>query len=258
MQGGKIMSIAIITGASSGLGKEFLKQTAAVYPEIEEIWVIARRLEKLEELQEDLPNYKIVPIKLDLTEESAYISFQDCLAKKRPDIKLMINNAGFGKLCDFAETPYRDHMLQCDLNVRALTVMTNLVLPYMRPGAAVIEVCSIAAFVPTPNMTVYCSTKAYVLSFAKALRTELRSRKINVLAVCPGPMATEFLDVAEITGNSKLFDSLPYCQADQVAYKALRAAKKGRGVYTNKVLYKVYRVLGKILPHNWMMHFTKA
>lgn len=252
------MSIAIITGASSGLGKEFLKQTAAVYPEIREIWVIARRMERLEALQTVLPDHKVVPIQLDLTEESAYTSFRDYLAEKNPDIKLMINNAGFGKLCDFAETPYRDQMLQCDLNVRALTVMTNLVLPYMHPGSAVIEVCSIASFVPTPNMTVYCSTKAYVLSFSKALRAELKSRKINVLAVCPGPMATEFLDVAEITGNSKLFDSLPYCRADEVACKALKAAKKGRNVYTNKLLFKIYRVLGKVLPHNWMMHFTKA
>lgn len=252
------MSIAIITGASSGLGKEFLKQTAAVYPEIREFWVIARRLEKLEELQGILPDCKIVPLKLDLTQESSYISFKEYLAEKNPDVTLMINNAGFGKLCNFAETPYKDQMLQCDLNVRALTVMTNLVLPYMRSGSAVIEVCSIASFVPTPNMTVYCSTKAYVLSFAKALRAELKSRKINVLAVCPGPMATEFLDVAEITGNSKLFDSLPYCSPEKVALKALKAAQKGRNVYTNKVLFKIYRVLGKILPHNWMMYFTKA
>lgn len=252
------MSIAIITGASSGLGKEFLKQTAVVYPEIREIWVIARRLERLEELQKDFPDLKIVPIKLDLTEESAYLSFRDCLAEKKPEVKLMINNAGFGTLCDFAEAPYKEQMLQCDLNVRALTVMTNLVLPYMHAGASVVQVCSIASFVPTPNMTVYCSTKAYVLSFSKALREELKPRGINVLAVCPGPMATEFLDVAKITGNSKLFDSLPYCQPSEVAYKALRAAKKGRCVYTNKFLFKFYRVLGKILPHNWLMHFTKA
>ncbi len=252
------MSIAIVTGASAGLGVEFLKKLGTVYPEIEEYWVVARRTERLEALKDILPGKTITPISLDLTATESYIEMDALLKDKKPAVKLLINNAGFGKLGDFASTAYEPQMLQCDLNVRALTVITNLVLPYMTKGSAVINVCSIAAFVPTPNMTVYCSTKAYVYSFSKSLRFELKNRGINVLAVCPGPMATEFLDVADITGRSKTFETLPYCKADQVAEKALKAAKKGRGIYTNKFLYKLYRVLAKIVPHGLFMHFTRT
>lgn len=252
------MSIAIVTGASAGLGVEFLKKLGMVYPEIEEYWVVARRTERLEALKDILPGKTITPISLDLTATGSYAEMDALLKDKKPAVKLLINNAGFGKLGDFASTAYEPQMLQCDLNVRALTVITNLVLPYMAEGSAVINVCSIAAFVPTPNMTVYCSTKAYVYSFSKSLRFELKNRGINVLAVCPGPMATEFLDVADITGRSKTFETLPYCKADQVAEKALKAAKKGRGIYTNKFLYKLYRVLAKIVPHGLFMHFTRT
>lgn len=252
------MSIAIITGASAGLGIEFLKKLGRIYPDIDEYWVIARRVERLEALKSILPEKKIKPIGLDLTREKSYEELDSILKESHPKVSLLINNAGFGKLCDFATASYEPQMLQCDLNVRALTVVTNLVLPYMSEGSAVINVCSIAAFVPTPNMTVYCSTKAYVYSFSKSLRFELKNRKINVLAVCPGPMATEFLDVADITGRSKTFDTLPYCKAEEVAEKALIAAKKGRGIYTNKFLYKLYRLLAKIIPHGLFMHFTRT
>ena len=252
------MSIAIVTGASAGLGVEFLKKLETVYPEIEEYWVIARRTERLEALKELIPGKSLRSISLDLTAEKSYEKLETLLGEVRPQVKLLINNAGFGKRCDFATAPYKPQMLQCDLNVRALTVVTNLVLPYMSPGSAVINVCSIAAFVPTPNMTVYCSTKAYVYSFSKSLRYELKNRGINVLAVCPGPMATEFLDVADITGRSKTFETLPYCKPNQVAEKALKAAKKGRGIYTNRGIYKLYRFLSKIIPHGLFIHFTRT
>lgn len=252
------MLTAIVTGASAGLGIEFLKKLGSVYPEIEEYWVIARRTERLEALKDILPGKTVKPISLDLTEKESYTELKAILEENKPQVKLLINNAGFGKLDDFAASTYEPQMLQCDLNVRALTVVTNLVLSYMSDNSAIINVCSIAAFVPTPNMTVYCSTKAYVYSFSKSLRFELKDRGINVLAVCPGPMATEFLDVANITGRSKTFDTLPYCKADQVAEKALKAAKKGRGIYTNKLLYKFYRLLAKVIPHGLFMHFTRT
>ena len=123
----------------------------------------------------------------------------------------------------------------------------------IKKGSAIINVCSIAAFVPTPRMTVYCSTKAYVFSFSKSLREETKKSGINVLAVCPAPMDTEFLAVAGIEGKSPLFDKLPRVKPAEVAEKSLRKAFAGRAVYTNRILYKMYRVLGKLLPHNWLM-----
>ena len=108
-------------------------------------------------------------------------------------------------------------------------------------------------------MTVYCSTKAYVLSFTKSLNFELRGTGINVCAVCPGPMATEFLDVAGISGGkSKTFETLPYCDPDKVAAGALKAASGGRNIYTPKAFYKFYRFLAKILPHSLVMKMSKT
>ncbi len=252
------MSIAIITGASAGLGTEFIKFIPKVYPEIDEYWVIARRTEKLEALKEQYPDKKIVPLSYDLSKEETYRNFQDYLKEKNPDVLLLINNAGVGDLCDFATADYEKQMLQCNLNVRGLTVVTNLVLKYMKENSQVVNVASIASFVPNANMSVYCSTKAYVLSFSRAVRFELKKRKINVLAVCPGPMSTEFIDVANITGRSKTFETLPYCNPSDVAYKALKAAKKGKGIYTNKLFYKFYRILARVVPHRWLMHLSKT
>lgn len=252
------MPVAIITGASAGLGSKFLKHMSKVYPEIDEYWVIARRIDKLEAYKEQYPDKKVVPLSYDLSKEETYPEFQAYLKEMNPDVKLLINNAGVGDLGDFATSDYPKQMLQCNLNVRGLTVITNLVLKYMKEGSAVINVASIASFVPNANMAVYCSTKAYVVSFSRAIRFELKKRRINVLAVCPGPMATEFLDVANITGRSKTFETLPYCKPDDVAYKSLKAAKKGKGIYTNKLFFKFYRILAKILPHRWLMYFAKT
>ena len=103
-------------------------------------------------------------------------------------------------------------------------------------------------------MAVYSSTKAYVMSLSRALRVELKKRKINVLAVCPGPMSTEFLSVANIEkGSSPMFDMLPRVNPRTMAVKSLKASKKRKAVYTNRVIYKFYRLVAKILPHSWVM-----
>ena len=252
------MSVAIITGASVGLGTEFIKYIPTVYPEIDEYWVIARRTEKLEAIKEQYPDKKVVSLSYDLSKEETYPEFQKFLLENKPDVKLLINNAGVGELGDFATADYPKQMLQCNLNVRGLTVVTNLVLKYMKAGASVINVASIASFVPNANMAVYSSTKAYVLSFSRAVRFELKNRKINVLAVCPGPMSTEFLDTANITGKSKTFETLPYCKPDKVALNSLKAAKKGKGIYTNRGFYKFYRILARVVPHRWLMYLAKT
>ena len=145
-----------------------------------------------------------------------------------------------------------------DLNCRALTAITRLCLPYMLDDSLVLNVASIAAFAPTPRMTVYSATKAYVLAFSKALHEELRPRGIKVCAVCPGPMDTEFWDVAGVgEGKSRLIDKLPKVSPTAVATGSLRAAKRGKRSYTNSLFYKFYRVLAKILPHGLLREFTE-
>lgn len=252
------MNIAVITGASSGLGAEYTKALADSGREIDEIWLIARRYERLKELSSNISK-KTKILCLDLTDENDIEKYENELRTNNPNVKILINNAGFGKLgkVENIDNEYNRGMIR--LNCEALTVLTNITLKYMKERSEIINTCSIAAFAPNPNLTVYSATKAYVFSFSKALREELKQRKINVLAVCPGPMDTEFLSVANITpGASHTFDTLPRVKPKDVAVKSLKASLKGRAVYTNRLFYKFYRVVSKILPHNFVMKVSKA
>lgn len=251
------MNIAVITGASSGLGKEFLEQLMNTAPLPDEVWLIARREERLQQLANIYPQTTFRCLPLDLAAQESYDTYAQLLAETKPRIRLLINNAGYGKLGDFVNGELNEQSGMVDLNCRALTAMSLASLPYMDRGCAILNVCSIAAFAPTPRMTVYCSTKAYVYSFSKSLRRELRSRGINVMAVCPGPMSTEFLEVADITERSKTFQTLPYCNPKTVAKGSLKRVYR-RGIYTPHPFYKFYRLLAKLLPHGLVMHMSKT
>ena len=252
------MSIAVVTGASSGLGIEYVKVILSRFSDISEILVIARRKDRLEALSSLSDKIKITPVPLDLTKDESFEKYEALLNEKSENVKILVNNSGFGTLADFRDEKYNTQTSMIDLNVKALTALSSITLKYMKKGSMIINVCSIASFVPTPRMAVYCSTKAFVLSFSKALHKEEKKNGITVLAVCPGPMDTEFLDVANVTGNSKTFDMLPRVLPKTVAEKSVSAAIKGRNVYTNRAFYKFYRVLGKLLPHAWLMNFTRV
>ncbi|MBO5928490.1 MAG: SDR family NAD(P)-dependent oxidoreductase [Clostridia bacterium] len=252
------MNIAVITGASSGLGMEYARQVATL-SEIEEIWLIARSTEKLNQLAYSLSGKACRCLTLDLQKAECYEEYQKQLTAAKPNIRLLINNAGFGKIGKVFDADSAEQAGMIDVNCRALTVITTLSLPYMSKGSGILNVSSIASFAPTPRMTVYSATKAYVAAFSKALREELRSRKIQVLTVCPGPMATPFLETANIIGShSPAFENLPYCQPQQVATRSLHRLLRGKGFYTNRFIYKFYRVIAKIFPHNWVMKFSKT
>ena len=258
------MQIAVVTGASSGLGREYVRQLVAQCPDLDEIWLIARRLDRLEAIAAAYPEKKFRCLPLDLTDVSSFDTYAAALEETDTKVKVLINNAGYGKLGLFINEDMSEQIGMVDLNCRALTAITNLTLPHMemtpfkKSGSGILNVSSIASYAPTPRMTVYCSTKAYVSSFSHSLREELKRTGITVLAVCPGPMATEFLDVADITGNSKTFRTLPYCKPDVVAERSLRRLLKGKGWYTNLAFYKFYRVLSKIVPHALMMKISKT
>ena len=252
------MNIAVITGASSGLGIEYLKSLCERNRDIAEYWIIARRKERLEEIVKGYPDKKIVPICLDLSEYESYKTYEELLKKNNANIKVLVNNAGYGVLGDVCDGEYVEQSGMVDLNCRALTALTTISLKYMQEGSYVINVCSIASFCPNARMTVYSSTKAYVKSFSRGVRFENKNKGINVLAVCPGPMKTEFLDVAGINGRSKTFEILPYCDPAGVAKGSIIAAEKGRAIYTPRAFYKFYRFLAKVIPHGIMMHLTKT
>lgn len=252
------MKTAVITGASSGLGVEFALSIDKTRPEIEEIWLLARRKDRLEELAQKL-NKKTRVLSLDITGDEDLKIYTDLLEKEKPDVKLLINNAGFGRLGDFCELSAEDSRQMLRLNCEAVTVITRLTLPFMSEKSEIINTCSIAAFAPNARMAVYSSTKAYIMSFSRALRFELKDKKINVIAVCPGPMDTEFLPVAGIAkGSSNTFDTLPRVYPEKMAEGSLKASKKGKGVYTNRIFYKFYRILAKLLPHSLVMKFCQT
>ena len=250
------MKIAVITGASSGIGVDFAKEILCQRPEIEKIFVIARRKERLLALKEELGD-KIHPLPLDITNPEAVKLYEKELKDNNADVRLLINNAGFGKHGSFDKIPCEENAGMVRLNCEALTVMSSVTLPFMNKGAEIINSCSIASFAPNNNMAVYCSTKAYVMSLSRCMRSELKRRGINVLAMCPGPMDTEFLSVANIEkGTSHTFDTLPRVNPKVMAKKCLKASGKKRSVYTNLLFYKFYRFVAKILPHSLVMKMS--
>lgn len=253
------MITAIITGASSGLGKEYALALKEKYPEIESFWLIARRREKLEELADLLGKEKCFVLAIDLKSKEGLEEFRQALSDSQPEVRFLVNNAGFGKLECFENIPAEDCADQVTLNCTALTFITRATLPYIIEKGEIINIASIASFVPNVRMAVYSSTKAYVLSLSRALRAELKPKKINILAVCPGPMDTEFLPVANIEkGTSKMFDTLPRANPAKVAKTSLKYSKNGKAVYTPKMLFKFYRILAKVLPVALVMKFAKT
>lgn len=139
--------------------------------------LLARREDRLAAAAAQVEGKKTFLLPIDLTDYGRYDALRSALEEKQPDVVWLFNNAGFGKLGDYGEIDPRDHYDIANLNCAALSAVTGTVLPYMHAGAHIVNVCSIAAFAPTPRMTVYCSTKAFVYSFSKALRAELRKSK---------------------------------------------------------------------------------
>ena len=252
------MTIAIITGASAGLGEEFAKRLKDYFPQVERAWLIARRRERLEVLAESLPDLPCEILPLDLCDQRSFAVLEEKLAAERPHVAVLINNAGCGYLGDVGQGDLRQQTRMTALNVMALTAVTHLTIPYMAAGSRIINVSSIASFCANAHMTVYSSTKAYVSSFTRGLAYELKGRGITVTAVCPGPMATEFLDVGHIKGNSRTFAMLPYCDPEKVAAGTLAAARAGKVFYTPTGFYKLYRCLAKLLPHALVVHMAKC
>lgn len=252
------MASIIITGASAGLGRCLARAAAKEFPEIDEYWLIARREDKLKEAAAELSGKKIVILPLDLCDTASFDVLEAELKARGTDVKMLVNNCGCGYLNNVGDGALEDQTRMIDLNVRALTAVTHIVLAHMSSGAKIINISSIASFCPNPRMTVYSSTKAYVTAFTKGISCELRPKGITATAVCPGPMDTEFIYLGGIKGKSKMFDTLPYCDPERVALGAIRAAKKGRVMYTPKMFYKFYRFLAKILPTKLVMKLAKT
>ena len=246
------MKIAVVTGASSGLGREFARQISARYSKFDEIWLIARRTERLEEVADEIKLTSRV-ISLDLSSNDELLSLKELLEENTPDIKLLVNCAGFGKSGSFDELDYDEQLGMIDINCRALTAVTKLCLPYISSNSRIIELASAAAFMPQPDFAVYAATKAYVLNFSKAINKELKPKKITVTAVCPGPVDTEFFDIAG--KNVKPLKRMVMAKPENVVEQAIKDAALGNELSIYGRTMKLAHVAGRFLPHRLLMKF---
>lgn len=246
------MNIAIITGASSGLGSEFARQLDKVR-HLDEIWLIARRRVRMDELALELETPTRI-ITMDITNVIYMQQFIKMLRTERPAVRMLINCAGFGLLGHFTENSLEEQLDMLDLNCRALTKMTYEVLPFMKKKSRIIQLASSAAFLPQPNFAIYAATKAYVLSFSRALGEELRSKQIYVTAVCPGPIKTEFFEIAEKYGSNLAVKKLTLVEAPDVVKKALRDSAKRKPISVYSPLIKAFHVLSKVMPTDTLLH----
>lgn len=253
------MRIAVITGASAGLGAEFAKQIAqAAGPEqLDELWLVARRAERLRKIADTLP----LPCRcfaLDLTEEASLQELARAFAEEKVDIRYLVNNAGYGTQGPFAEVEESKLMACLDLNIRALVQLTHMAKPYLSRGAQVFQISSVSAVMPQPNYAVYSSSKTFVLHFAKALAAEWKREGIKVVAVCPNLMATDFCERAEMPAQTLKVKKLGLEQPERVVRVALRAGRKGRAVALSSFSGKLLRLVGKLMPHNFILWIERV
>lgn len=245
--------IAVITGASSGMGREFALRMNSFCRGLDEIWVMARRGKRLEELA----GHSRVPFRIfegDITKKKVCRLLKEALSEEKPVIRVLVNAAGAGKTGTAEKIAAGDPSAQTDminLNCRALTFITEICLPYMHRGSRIINLASAAAFCPQPSFAVYAATKAYVLSFSRALACELKKRKIYVTAVCPGPVKTEFFG---ISGDPEGFlKKLSAAAPEKVVCRALKDSRAKKQVSVYGISMKAARIGAKLLPHRLIM-----
>ena len=245
------MNIAIVTGASSGMGKEFVLQLSQ-YAQVDEIWAIARREEALKALHTTVP---VRPVVLDLCQDSSFDALEAMLTAEKPNVKLLVNAAGFGKFGHYHNISLLDDCRMIDLNCKALVVMTRLVLPYMAPGSHVLQLDSLSAFQPVPYITTYGATKSFVLSYSRAMNRELRDKGLRMMAMNPGWVRTEFFDHAFQTnagGQVQYFDRV--YEADAVVATGLKDLYRTKKDYSvHGFMTRMQVRLVKLLPHSLVM-----
>ncbi|QIK78558.1 SDR family oxidoreductase [Sphingomonas piscis] len=238
-----MLPIALITGASAGLGVDFARQLSA---RGHRLVLAARRADRLEALADELGNARAVGI--DLSAHDAAHRLLADVAAAGEQVELLINNAGFGLGGNVAELDAERQRQMIDLNIGTLTDLCRAVAPGMiaRRSGAILNVASTAAFQPGPGMAVYFATKAYVLSFTEALHEELKPHGIKVSALCPGPTRTEFGDVAGFR-NKGAFDRLSMESAD-VVRQGLQGLDRNQAVVVTGAMNKVGALSTRFVP----------
>ena len=250
------MKIAIVTGASSGMGRKFVEMLDS--EGLDEIWGIGLGKEALEEVKKSLKtNFRFFD--MDLTVDQNLNLYRDALKEANPDVKWLINASGFGKFGRYDEIAVETSLNMIDLNCKAVVFMTEATIPYMHEGAKIGNIASVAAFQPVPYINVYAATKAFILSYTRSISVELKSKKISVTAICPFWTKTAFFDRAKkvsaktshevVTKYTVLYDP------EKVIKKAYKDVKNGKAVSIYGAKARAQVRLSKIMPAGFIMKF---
>lgn len=251
MEGKKI---AVITGASSGMGRKFCERLDSLG--LDEIWGLGLGKEALEELKSSLQtNFRYFD--MDLTVHENLAIYKKALQDAQPDVQWLVNCSGFGKFGRYDEIPVESSMNMVDLNCRALLFMTETTIPFMNRGGRIVQISSVAGFQPIPFIAVYGATKAFVISYSRALNVELKSRGISVTTVCPFWTKTAFFDRAKRT-NSKISKDVVtkyvvMYDPEKVVKKAVKDAMKRKEMSIYGFVARSQVRLVKCIPTKWTM-----
>ena len=258
----RMKKLVIITGASSGMGAEFARQLADEYTakgENAEFWLIARTQDKLEVIGQDIKRdgitVRLFPMDVKGMEGvrklAMHLGVEGEMGEYSVDV--LVNNAGFGTYGTFEDTNMMRQLDMIDLNCTALTGICGICLPHMSSGSRIINVASLASYLPLGNFAVYAATKAYVLSFTLSLRAEVQDRGICVTALCPGPVTTNFANVASNGARKEVRHGL---SAQKTVAHCLRCSKKGKPVAIMSFSWKFKAFMSRFVSRTMGARFT--
>ena len=245
------INCAIITGASSGFGKEFVNLLVED-TSFDKIFVLARNEEKLNDLKNKYGE-KIQPYSIDLSNIENIKNFGKYLETQNVNIKLLINNAGFAKFCSYDDISIDESINMINLNISGVVAMGLICIPFMEKGSKIINVASQAAFQPLPYQNIYSSTKSFVKNYSQALNVELKEKGITVTAVCPGWMKTDLFSRGCINAKKGTTNFALMVEPNVVAKKALKDAYKGKDISVYGLHVNLCRIMSKVLPEKFIM-----
>jgi hypothetical protein len=244
-------NIAIVTGASSGVGREFVKLLLQ-RTEIEEIWILARNAERLQSMVSEFGT-KLKPIAMDLSDIEKIKTLSGILKNADANVTFLVNSAGFGKFGSYSDISIDESVNMIDLNISGLVAMGLVCIPFMNKGGRIINMASQASFQPLPYLSIYSATKVFVRNYSRALNIELKNKGITVTAVCPGWMDTAFIDRGKTDAEKTVRKFVNMVTPDVVVAKALRDSLKGKDISTYSPYVKFNRLIAKLLPQRLLM-----
>ncbi|MDD6168545.1 MAG: SDR family NAD(P)-dependent oxidoreductase [Lachnospiraceae bacterium] len=239
--------IAIITGATGGIGREFTR--LLVEEDIDEVWTVARNEKKLQELKK-LYGEKVIPLAKDLTHTEEICEIEEKIKGESAEVLYLVNNAGMAKMGSYQEFSIQELENTIDLNCKAPVILSNLCIPYMKKGSHILNISSASAFQPNPYINLYAASKAFERSYSRALNVEVENLGIIVTAVCPSWVDTEML-IKERNGKKVKFPGI--VTAEAVAKQAMKDAKKGKDMSICSFYVKCQHVNVKLMPQKLTM-----